>query len=107
MNWDGYISSSCRYFLWLVNAGAALMVRQATEAKTPLKRTELPERFKLYQSDTGMPLSRYPQSTDRTVYLDRASQNLDGIYENAVALSAPFGPGITWSVLALALANTS
>ena len=74
-----------RDFLWLVSAGAALMVRQATEAKTPLKRTELPERFKLYQSDTGMLLSRYPQSTARAVYLDRASQNLGGIYENAIA----------------------
>ena len=74
-----------RDFLWLVNAGAALMVRQATEAKVPLKRTELPERFKLYQSDTGMLLSRYPQSTARAVYLDRRSQNLGGIYENAVA----------------------
>lgn len=74
-----------RDFLWLVNAGAALMVRQATEAKVPLKRTERPERFKLYQSDTGMLLSRYPQSTSRAVYLDRASQNLGGIFENAVA----------------------
>jgi hypothetical protein len=72
-------------FLWLVNAGVALMVRQATEARAPLKRTELPERFKLYQSDTGMLLSRYPQSTARAVYLDRASQNLGGIFENAVA----------------------
>ena len=74
-----------RDFLWLVNAGAALMVRQATEAKVPLKRTELPERFKLYQSDTGMLLSRYPQSTARAVYLDRSPQNLGGIFENAVA----------------------
>ena len=74
-----------RDFLWLVSAGAALMVRQATEAKVPLKRTEQVERFKLYQSDTGMLLSRYPQSTARAVYLDRASQNLGGIYENVVA----------------------
>jgi len=74
-----------RDFLWLVNAGAALMVRQATEAKAPLKRTEVPERFKLYQSDTGMLLSRYPQSTARAVYLDQKSQNLGGIYENAIA----------------------
>ena len=72
-------------FLWLVNAGAALMVRQATEAKVPLKRTEIAERFKLYQSDTGMLLSRFPQSTSRAVYLDRQLQNLGGIYENAVA----------------------
>lgn len=74
-----------RDFLWLVNAGVAHMVRQATEAKNPLRRTEVPGRFKLYQSDTGMLLSRYPQATARAVYLDRRDQNLGGIYENAVA----------------------
>lgn len=72
-------------FLWLVNAGVALMVRQASEAKAPLRRTEVAESFKLYQSDTGMLLSRYPQSTARAVYLDRKDQNLGGIYENVVA----------------------
>lgn len=72
-------------FLWLTNAGVALMVHQATEAKEPLKRTEVAERFKLYQSDTGMLLSRYPQSTARAVYLDQKRQNLGGIYENVVA----------------------
>ena len=72
-------------FLWLVNAGAALMVRQTTEARSPLKRTEVPERFKLYQSDVGMLLSRYPQSTARAVYLDQRRANLGGIFENVVA----------------------
>ena len=74
-----------RDFLWLVNAGVAHMVRQATEAKSPLRRTEVPGRFKLYQSDSGMLLSRYPQDTARAVYLDRRDQNLGGVYENAVA----------------------
>ena len=54
-----------RDFLWLVNAGVAHMLRQATEAKSPLRRTEVAGRFKLYQSDTGMLLSRYPQATAR------------------------------------------
>ena len=72
-------------FLWLVNAGVGLMVMQATEAKSPLKRTEVPARFKLYQSDTGMLLARYPQSTARAVYLDQRRPNLGGIYENVVA----------------------
>lgn len=67
-----------RDFLWLVNAGVAHMVRQATEAKSPLRRTEVAGRFKLYQSDTGMLLSRYPQATARAVYLDRRDQNLGG-----------------------------
>ena len=82
---DARYSQYDRDFLWLTNAGAALMVRQATEAKAPLKRTEVAERFKLYQSDTGMLLSRYPQSTARAVYLDQKTQNLGGIYENAIA----------------------
>ena len=72
-------------FLWLVNAGVGIMVLQATEAKSPLKRTEDVARFKLYQSDTGMLVSRYPQSTARAVYLDQKTPNLGGIYENVVA----------------------
>lgn len=82
---DAHYDTYDRDFLWLVNAGVAHMVRQATEAKSPLRRTEVAGRFKLYQSDTGMLLSRYPQATARAVYLDRRDQNLGGIYENAVA----------------------
>ncbi len=72
-------------FLWLVSAGVGLMISQVTEAKSPLKRTESAGKFKLYESDTGMLLSRYPQSTARTVYLDQKTPNLGGIYENVVA----------------------
>lgn len=72
-------------FLWLVNAGVALKVERVSEAKSPLKRTELPSKFKLYHSDTGMLLSRYPQSTARAAYLDERAPNLGGVYENAVA----------------------
>lgn len=72
-------------FLWLVSAGVGLMVSQVTEAKSPLKRTESAGKFKLYESDTGMLLSRYPQSTARAVYLDQKTPNLGGIYENVVA----------------------
>ena len=85
------LSEGARYgsydqdFLWLVNAGVGLKVSQATEAKSPLRRTESASMFKLYQSDTGMLLSRYPQSTARAVYLDQRAPNLGGIYENAVA----------------------
>lgn len=72
-------------FLWLVSAGVGIMVSQVTEAKSPLKRTESAGKFKLYDSDTGMLLSWYPQSTARAVYLDQKTPNLDGIYENVVA----------------------
>ena len=72
-------------FLWLVNAGVGLMVNQANEARSPLKRTEEIGKFKLYESDTGMLVSRYPQGTARAIYLDMKSPNLGGIYENVVA----------------------
>jgi len=74
-----------RDFLWLVNTGVGLRVQQATEARSPLKRTECDSKFKLYQSDTGMLVSRYPQSTARAIYLDMKDTNLGGIYENVVA----------------------
>lgn len=72
-------------FIWLVNAGVALVVEQVTEAKSPLKRTEVPSMFKLYQSDTGMLTARYPQSTARALYLDERTPNFGGVYENVVA----------------------
>lgn len=72
-------------FLWLVNAGVGLRVLQTTEARCPLKRTEQASKFKLYESDTGMLVSRYQQSTARAIYLDMKDPNLGGIYENVVA----------------------
>lgn len=78
-------SSNNQDFLWLVNAGVGFLVPQTTEAKNPLRRTEQISRFKLYQSDTGMLVSRFPQSFARAIYLDYRSVNLGGIYENVVA----------------------
>ena len=72
-------------FLWLTNAGVGLSVSRATEARSPLLRTESASFFKLYESDTGMLVSRYPQSTARAIYLDQKSVNLGGVFENAVA----------------------
>lgn len=72
-------------FLWLTNAGVGLIVPRATEARSPLLRTESASFFKLYESDTGMLVCRYPQSTARAIYLDQKGANLGGIFENAVA----------------------
>ena len=55
------------------------------EAKVELARTRQESRFKLYQSDTGMLLSRYVEAVARGVYLDDRRANLGGVYENAVA----------------------
>ncbi len=79
------LSSYDHDFLWLVNAGVGLRVVQTTEARCPLKRTEKVSMFKLYESDTGMLVSRYPQSVARAVYLDMKDSNLGGVYENVVA----------------------
>lgn len=72
-------------FSWLVNAGVALKTAQVSEAKPPLKRAETPSLFKLYQSDIGMLVARYPQSTARALYLDESAPNFGGIYENVIA----------------------
>ena len=81
----GRYDRSAPDFLWLSNAGAALKVDQIREPKSPLKRTEQPSKFKLYQSDTGMLVERYPVTLAQTIYLDERSANLGAIYENAVA----------------------
>ena len=72
-------------FLWLVDAGVALKTDCVTELKSPLKRTAQSPKFKLYQSDTGMLMARYPQPTARAAYLDDPSPNLGAIYENVIA----------------------
>jgi predicted AAA+ superfamily ATPase len=74
-----------RDFLWLTNASVCLKVNQVSEPKSPLKRTGKESIFKLYQSDTGMLVARYPQSLSRAIYLDWKQPNLGGIYENVVA----------------------
>ncbi len=72
-------------FVWLVNAGVALKCDLVREAKAELARTKQDSKFKLYQSDTGMLLSRYVESVTRATYLDDHRVNLGGVYENAVA----------------------
>lgn len=72
-------------FLWLVDAGVALKCDSVTEPRSPLLRARQASKFKLYQSDTGLLVSRYPMSTARTVYLDTTDVNLGGIYENVIA----------------------
>ncbi|PLS30721.1 ATPase AAA [Bifidobacterium margollesii] len=85
------ISPGARYdrnqkdFLWLVDAGVALKTNCVTEPKSPLKRTSQSPKFKLYQSDSGMLMARYPQSTAQAAYLDDSSPNLGAIYENVIA----------------------
>lgn len=74
-----------RDFVWLQNAGVALKTEFVDEPKSPLRKTANAGKFKLYQSDTGMLMERYPREIAQAAYLDDKDPNLDGIYENAVA----------------------
>lgn len=82
-------------FLWLVRAGVGLKVNKVAEPRPPLRRTQQAASFKLYQSDTGMLLARFPQSLARAVYTDDKTVNMGGIFENVIAqelVSAQFTP---------------
>ena len=87
----GSIDESARYkgyehdFVWLENAGVGLKVNQVAEPKSPLLKTADVSKFKLYQSDVGMLMARYPLAVAQAAYLDDKSPNLGGVYENAVA----------------------
>lgn len=72
-------------FVWLQRAGVALKTDCVRDPKTPLLATSDQSQFKLYQSDTGMLISRYPSTLARAVYLNDKHPNLGAIYENAVA----------------------
>ena len=74
-----------RDFVWLTNAGVALKTDLVDEPKSPLLKTANPMKFKLYQSDTGMLMARYPISLAQAAYLDEKDPNLGGVYENVVA----------------------
>lgn len=74
-----------RDFVWLTSAGVAYKCDQVSDPKSPLKATERPGLFKLYESDTGMLVSRYPQSLARAVYYDERTVNQGAVFENIVA----------------------
>lgn len=80
-----YYEKYQRDFVWLVDAGVALKADIVTEPKSPLLKTARPSQFKLYQSDTGMLMARYPVGVAQAAYLDSKEPNLGGIYENVVA----------------------
>lgn len=82
---DARYARNQKDFVWLVNVGVALKTDCVSEPKTSLKRTAQASKFKLYQSDTGMLMARYPISTAQAAYLDDRHPNLGAIYENVVA----------------------
>ena len=72
-------------FAWLVEAGAALKVCNVTEPRNMLARTQEDNRFKLYASDTGMLMERYPGSVAAEALSGARGVNFGAVYENCVA----------------------
>lgn len=72
-------------FAWLVSANAALKVTNITDPRPMLKRSEELGRFKLYQADVGMLMSRYRSTTAIAALAGAKSVNFGAVYENAVA----------------------
>lgn len=82
---DARFESFANDFAWITNAGAALEAVCATDPRPMLERSEQRNRFKLYQSDVGMLMSRYRQSVALDALSGERSVNFGGVYENAVA----------------------
>lgn len=72
-------------FNWLVSAHVGLKCAVVRDPRSPLKATEDPGNFKLYESDTGMLASRYDISVARALYTDDRSANLGFMFENIFA----------------------
>lgn len=72
-------------FAWLVDAAVVLPTYAVTEPKKPLKRTAQRNKFKLYDSDTGLLLSQYVPQVMLDVIDNAPAVNFGSVYENAVA----------------------
>lgn len=72
-------------FAWLIDAAVVLPTYQVEEPKRPLDRTARKNKFKLYESDTGLLLAQYEPQTMLDVVTNASSVNFGAVYENAVA----------------------
>ena len=72
-------------FEWLAGAGVALPTCLATEPSRPLRRSLERRKFKLYSSDVGLLMVRYPNVIAMDVIEGSRSVNFGAVYENAVA----------------------
>ena len=72
-------------FTWLSRAGVALPTYLVTEPKLPLLRTCVKSKFKLYSSDCGLLLARYPLAAAREIVSGTGDANFGAVYENVVA----------------------
>ncbi|MDO4797422.1 MAG: ATP-binding protein [Coriobacteriales bacterium] len=82
---DNRFAEFANDFAWLTDANAALETLCVTEPRPLLERSEQRNRFKLYQSDVGMLMSRYRSSVALAALAGERSVNFGGVYENVVA----------------------
>ncbi len=73
-------------FLWLVDAGVAIPVYNASETKMPLEASKKSTLFKLFLSDVGLLSSAYGTSTIIKMLSKDNDINYGSIYENFVAM---------------------
>lgn len=71
-------------FLWLTNAGVALMECNITELAHPFLLSESRNRVKLFYSDVGLLTGAYSKESSRDILDDAPSVNLGSTYENFV-----------------------
>ncbi|MEG0375311.1 MAG: AAA family ATPase [Raoultibacter sp.] len=72
-------------FLWLIDAGVALPVRNVRELKRPLKLVEDRSFFKLFMNDVGLLSAACGIDSARSILATDTNINYGSIYENAVA----------------------
>ncbi len=72
-------------FIWLMDAGVAIPVRNVTEPKRPLKLAENRSFFKLFMNDVGLLSAACGMDVVRDLVSNDFSVNYGAIYENAVA----------------------
>ncbi|MDO4290160.1 MAG: ATP-binding protein [Eggerthellaceae bacterium] len=73
------------HFLWLTQAGVALAVYNVSAPAAPLLVNVQRSMFKLFYLDAGLLLSSYPKKTYEGLLDGKASMNMGGVYEAAVA----------------------
>lgn len=72
-------------FVWLVDAGVAIPVRNVKEPKRPLRLSEDRSFFKLFMNDVGLLSRALGLETARSMVSNEFNMNYGAIYENAVA----------------------
>ena len=72
-------------FLWLKNAGVAILTMNIQEPTFSFKLNELRNLFKLFQNDVGLLTSQYASGIQLHLLQGEVKQNYGAIYENLVA----------------------